>query len=124
MPHIAKDTAPTFTIPGLTVTGFASPSRGATETSVWMLELSPGTPGTPHTIDREEIFVALAGRATATIAGREQPITAGEALIVPAGEPFALANPHDEPFCAVAAMPVGGRAAFPDGEPFVPPWAE
>ena len=78
----------------------------------------------PHSVDREEIFVALAGRAVATVAGREQPVEAGEALIVPAGETFDLANPHDEPFEAVAVMPVGGRATIPGGEPFVPPWAQ
>ncbi|HEX2377638.1 MAG TPA: cupin domain-containing protein [Gaiellales bacterium] len=124
MPHIAKDAAPTFTIPGLTVTGFAAPSRGATETSLWMIELAPGAPATPHTMDREEVFVALAGRATATVAEREHDVSAGEALIVPAGETFALANPHGEPFRAVVALPVGGRARLADGDAFIPPWAE
>lgn len=124
MPHIAKDAAPTFTIPGLPVTGFAAPSRGATETSLWMIELAPGAPATPHTMDREEVFVALAGRATATVAEREHDVSAGEALIVPAGETFALANPHGEPFRAVVALPVGGRARLADGDAFIPPWAE
>lgn len=124
MPHIAKDAAPTFTIPGLTVTGFAAPSRGATETSLWMIELAPGAPATPHTMDREEVFVALAGRATATVAEREHDVSAGEALIVPACETFALANPHGEPFRAVVALPVGGRARLADGDAFIPPWAE
>jgi quercetin dioxygenase-like cupin family protein len=124
VPHIAKDAAPTFTIPGLTVTGFAAPSRGATETSLWMIELAPGAPATPHTMDREEVFVALAGRATATVAEREHDVSAGEALIVPAGETFALANPHGEPFRAVVALPVGGRARLADGDAFTPPWAE
>ena len=124
MPHIAKDNAPTFTIPGLTFIGFADPSRGASETSVWRIAVAPETAGVPHSVDREEIFVALAGRAVATVAGCEQPVEAGEALIVPAGETFDLANPYDEPFEAVAVMPVGGRATIPGGEPFVPPWAE
>lgn len=124
MPLIAKDTAPTFTIPGLTVTGLAAPSRGACETSVWRLALAPDTPGTPHSVDREEIFVALAGNAVATVAGQALQVAAGEALIVPAGETFDLANPYDQPFEAVAVMPVGGRATMPDGELFVPPWAE
>ena len=44
--------------------------------------------------------------------------------VLPAGETFDLANPHDEPFEAVAVMPVGGRATLPGGEPFVPPWAQ
>jgi uncharacterized RmlC-like cupin family protein len=57
---------------------------------------------------REEVFVAVAGRA----------------LVVPAGRPFSLANPSTEPFRAVVALPAGGRAAMPGQAPFVPPWAE
>lgn len=124
MPHISKDTAPTFTIPGLTVTGLAAPSRGATETSVWTLEIAPDTPGTPHAVDREEVFVALAGRAAVELSGGELELAAGEALIVPAGETFAIGNPHAEPFRAVAAAPVGCHAILPGGERFVPPWAQ
>ena len=52
MPHIAKDNAPTFTIPGLTVIGFAAPSRGASETSVWRIAVAPETAGVPHSVDR------------------------------------------------------------------------
>ena len=37
---------------------------------------------------------------------------------------FDLANPYEEPFEAVAVMPVGGRATIPGEAPFVPPWAE
>jgi mannose-6-phosphate isomerase-like protein (cupin superfamily) len=123
VPHVSNAAAPTFTIPGLTVTGLAAPSRGATETSVWTLEIPPETPGTPHSVDREEIFVALAGRAAAELSGRRIDLEPGDALIVPAGEPFALANPHAEPFRAVAATPVGCHAVLPDGERFLPPWA-
>jgi len=114
VPHITKDTAPTFTIPGLTVTGLAAPSRGATDTSVWTLEIAP----------EKEVFVALAGRAAVELAGRELALEAGDALIVPAGATFAIGNPHAEPFHAVAAAPVGCRALLPGGERFVPPWAE
>jgi hypothetical protein len=75
-----------------------------------------------HPEQRREL--ALAGRAVATVAGCEQPVEAGEALIVPAGDTFDPANPYGEPFEAVAVMPVGGRATIPGDEPFVPPWAE
>jgi mannose-6-phosphate isomerase-like protein (cupin superfamily) len=124
VPHISKDAAPTFAIPGLTFTGLAAPSRGATETCAWVLEIAPGTPGTPHSVEREEIFVAVAGRAAVELPEGQVELEAGEALIVPAGETFAIGNPHSEPFRAVAAMPVGSHAVLPDGERFVPPWAQ
>jgi len=123
MPIIKSSSAPAFELPGLRVVGLASPARGARETSVWRIALAAGTPGTPHTVDREEIFIALAGRAVATVGDATHALAAGDALIVPAGTPFALANPHAEPFEAVAAQPCGGRARMPDGEPFTPPWA-
>ena len=124
MPVIPGATAPTFSLPGLVVTGLAAPSRGATETSVWHLVLEPGAPGVEHSIDREEVFVAVAGRALATVGGDEAPLAAGDALVVPAGRRFSLANPSAEPFRAVVALPVGGRASMPGQAPFVPPWAE
>jgi mannose-6-phosphate isomerase-like protein (cupin superfamily) len=123
MPIIKHTAAPSFALPGLTVTGLASPSRGAQETSVWRLSIAPGTPGTEHTVDREEVFVAMHGHAVATLAGQRHELHAGDALIVPAHVPFSLANPGPEPFEAVAALPVGGRAAMLAGEPSVPPWA-
>ena len=46
----------------------------------------------------------------------------GDALIVLAQQVFSLANPHAEPFEAIAVLPVGGRAAMPAGAPFAPPW--
>ncbi|MCA9673645.1 MAG: cupin domain-containing protein [Kofleriaceae bacterium] len=123
MPIIKSADAPHFDLPGLAVVGLAAPSRGARETSVWRLALAPRTPGTTHQVDREEIFVALAGRAVATVGAETLELAAGDALVVPAHQPFALANPDDQPFEAVAVFPVGGRAALPDGAPFVPPWA-
>jgi hypothetical protein len=47
---------------------------------------------------------------------------AGDALIVPAGQRFSLANPTAELFEAVVVLPVGGRALLADGAPFAPPW--
>ena len=89
---------------------------------MWRLAIAPHTQGTLHRVDREEIFVALSGRAIAEVGGESIPLAAGDALVVPAHAPFSLANPHDEPFEAIAALPVGGLAAMPGGEPFAPPW--
>ncbi|HSR99162.1 MAG TPA: cupin domain-containing protein [Kofleriaceae bacterium] len=122
MPIVRSSSAPQFAIPGLTVTGLAAPSRGARETCVWRLSLAAQTPGTVHTVDREEIFVVLTGRAVATLAGDTIELAPGDALIVPAQQPFSLANPHPEPFEAIAVLPVGGLAAMPAGDPFAPPW--
>jgi mannose-6-phosphate isomerase-like protein (cupin superfamily) len=123
MPIIKSSEAPTFDHGDLVVTGLASPSRGSRETSTWRLVLAPGCAGTQHSVDREEIFVVLAGSAVATLDGRDMAVAAGDTLIVPPHTPFALANPNGAPCEALAIFPVGGCAQLPASEPFVPPWA-
>jgi len=123
MPVIRSTAAPEFELPGLKVTGLASPSRGSKETSVWRIALAPNTPGTMHSVDREEIFIAVSGDAEVTISNETLHVSAGDALVIPAGQAFSLANNSSRPFEAVVALPVGGKASMPSGESFVPPWA-
>jgi mannose-6-phosphate isomerase-like protein (cupin superfamily) len=122
MTLVSSITAPRFDLDGTHVIGLASPSRGAAETSVWRLTLDPGSSSPEHTLDREEIFVALAGTARAVIAGRATDVRPGDALIVPPAVPFTIANPGTEPFEAVVSLPVGACATVA-GEPMTPPWA-
>lgn len=124
MPLIRAENTPQFSLPGLAVTGLAAPSRGAAETSAWRLSVSPGAPGVPHSVDREEIFLALGGTATATLGEERFELRAGDVLIVPAGQLFSLANPGSVSFEAIAVAPVGLRARLPGGEAFAPPWTE
>lgn len=121
-PLIAPGAAPTFALPGIEFTGLAAPSRGATDSVVWIVEIRPGTPGAPHRLTREEVIVCIDGKARATVAGTDYELEAGGAVIVPADTDFALANPYESPFRAVAVLPVGGAAVM-DGDTFVPPWA-
>ena len=98
-PVITATDAPTFALTGIEFTGLAAPS-----------------------LTREEVIVAIDGRARANVAGIEYELEAGGAVIVPADTDFALANPYAVPFRAVAVLPVGGAAVM-NGETFVPPWA-
>ena len=87
------------------------------------MRIGPGTPGAPHRLTREEVIVAVEGRARATVGGIDYELEAGGAVIVPARTEFVLANPYAEPFRAVAVLPVGGEAVM-NGETFIPPWAQ
>ena len=50
--------------------------------------------------------------------------TVGDCLILPADTAFTLHVPGEEPFFAMACIPVGGQATMvPDGPTFAPPWA-
>jgi quercetin dioxygenase-like cupin family protein len=123
MPHIPSADAPVFRIPGTTFTGLAAPSRGARENAAWRVSLDPGTPAKLHQLSREEILIATAGSATASLNGDEIQLNAGDALIVPAFTDFSLANPNRTAFEAIAVLPVGARAMIEGGEPFLPPWS-
>ncbi|MEA2421686.1 MAG: hypothetical protein QOF55_785 [Thermoleophilaceae bacterium] len=122
MPVIANEEAPRFDVAGTHVVGLAAPSRGAAETCAWRLTLDPGASSPDHSLDHEEVFVALAGRARATVDGTSHEIREGDGLIVPAGVPFTIANHGTEPFEAVACLPVGARATVA-GNVTAPPWA-
>ncbi|WP_069159781.1 cupin domain-containing protein [Nocardia altamirensis] len=124
MPLIKSADAPTFEAPLMTAVGLAAPSRGATENSVWRFTMHPGNPGHAHAVSREEIFVAVSGSARVTIDGETRDFRGGDALVVPAGTVFSIAVPGDEPFEAVAILPVGAYAQAPGGDPVSPPWAQ
>jgi quercetin dioxygenase-like cupin family protein len=122
MAVITREQTQTFELPGTHVTGLASPSRGASETSAWRLRLEPGASSPAHSLDREEIFVVLSGTVRAAYDAHAEEASAGEALIVAPGEEVTLSTVGAEPFEAVALLPVGGTAPL-DGERMVPPWA-
>lgn len=122
-PLIAATNAPTFDLPGIQFRGLAAPSRGAVESAVWVVSIAPGTPGTPHQLTREEVIVAIDGRARASIGGIQYEFAAGDALVVPPATDFSLENPYETVFRAVAVLPVGGGALVGDAT-FIPPWAQ
>jgi quercetin dioxygenase-like cupin family protein len=124
MTLIKHTDAPVFEAEGTTVTAYAAPSRGASELSVWQLELAPGSTSPLHHMDREEVFLGLAGDAIAMVGDTEHPLAAGDCLILPAGTAFTLHVPGPRPFRALACVRVGGLATLdPGGETFAPPWA-
>ena len=124
---MAVITAPaeaTHTLGSTRFTSLATPSRGSQETSVWRVDIAPGTPATPHSLTREEVFVVLDGEATVEIDGVGDVAGPGDAIVVPAGVEFALANDGDQPLRLLCCLPVGGQGRIADGDPFTPPWAQ
>ena len=125
MSVVHAPTAPTHALGGTTFTSLATPSRGGTDdTSLWRVSIAPGTPPTPHSLTREEIFVVLSGSADVIIDASRATARAGDAIVVPPGVPFRLANAADEPLELLCCLPVGGQARLDDGTQFTPPWAQ
>ena len=123
MAVVPAPNGPTHELGGARFTSLATPSRGSTHTSVWSVEIAPGTPGAPLRLTHEEVFVVLDGRADVRIGDERSTAGPGDAIVVPPGVPFALAAANDQPVRALCCLPVGGQARLPDGATFVPPWA-
>jgi mannose-6-phosphate isomerase-like protein (cupin superfamily) len=124
MPVLAAPAAPTHDLGDARFTSLATPSRGAIDTCVWKVEILPGAPATPHSLTREEVFVVLEGTASVRIASDADQAHAGDAIVVPAGAVFELANAGTGPLRLLCCLPVGGQARLADGSTFIPPWAQ
>lgn len=122
MPVIDRQDQRSHELSGTRFHTLASPSLGSQETCVWRVVLEPRTPGRPHRLTREEIFVVLAGAATASLDGTPQALAAGSTLVLPAGVELSLET-GEEALEAIVCLPVGGQGIVGDGEPFTPPWA-
>jgi mannose-6-phosphate isomerase-like protein (cupin superfamily) len=115
--------APRFDVPGVTFVGMAAPSRGSADVCTWKIEVAAGhVSDQAHTLDRDEVFLVLSGSLRLTPSGAL--LGPGDAAVVPAGQPIAVANPGAEPATAVVAIAAGFAATLADGTPFgTPPWA-
>ena len=121
---VLSPAVPMNPFPGAHFTQLATPSRGSVRTSVWRVEIEPGTPAAPHQLTDEEIFVVLDGDAGVTLGGERVSATKGDAIVVPADTDFALENVGSTPLRLLCVLPVGGQARTPDGAVFTPPWAQ
>lgn len=123
MPTVSSQDAPIFDAGGgTTITGLASPSRGAHDVAAWRVRFAPGHPSPAHSLTREETFLVLSGSVAAHFGDHVETAGPGDALIVPAGAEFSLVAP-DGAAEAICVMPVGGQAVTGD-RAFTPPWAE
>jgi mannose-6-phosphate isomerase-like protein (cupin superfamily) len=123
MPIIDAPSTCTHDLGPTQFTSLATPSRGSTQTAVWLVDIAPGTPATPHSLTREEVFVVLDGEAAVRIGADDGVARAGSAIVVPAGTSFEIANAGEAPLRMLCCLPVGGQAVVGDAT-FTPPWAQ
>lgn len=123
MPVLRSSNAPHHDIGTARFTSLATPSRGSTDTAVWRVEIDPDGLAVPHALTRQEVFVVTRGRAAVTIADTHEVADVGDAIVVPADTPFALANGGEETLELLCCFPVGGQALV-DGTAITPPWAQ
>jgi quercetin dioxygenase-like cupin family protein len=108
---------------GVTVTGLASPSRGATEILLYRTDLAPGAALPPHRHDHEEVFHLLSGTLASAQAGERIAVGAGDAVVIPPGV-LHSARAGPDGAVLIVAMREGTRTIRPDGASSVPPWGQ
>ncbi|GAA3750317.1 hypothetical protein GCM10022225_38230 [Plantactinospora mayteni] len=120
---VTESESRTTRTPSGAVSGLAAPSQGSAELATWRVRMAPDAAGPVHAIDREQVWMPLAGSFAVTVDGRTRVVGAGQAAILPAGVVRQIRS-GAEPAEALVCMPVGGTATVPDSpEPRELPWA-
>jgi quercetin dioxygenase-like cupin family protein len=124
MPILRFEDAPEFDLSGIRIRGLASPSRGATETMTYRVELAGGQRLPNHTHDHEEVSHVVSGRWTVSIEGEETPLGPGDTVVIPAGVTHGSSTREGDEAVILTSMPVGTVIFRPGGERVSPPWGE
>ena len=122
MPILRFEDAPTFDLNGIAVRGLASPSRGATETMTYRVDLAPAQQLPMHTHDHEEVFHVLRGRLIVSLDDEESALGPGDTVMIPRGVSHFSYTRDGEGAELLAVMPSGTSMIRPDGERVSPPW--
>ena len=121
MPVFSDDEHPRFELGGNTITGYASPSRGADEAALFRIDLPPGGGLPRHHHDHLDVFAVAAGTGTIHIEDDATEVGVGDSVIVPTGAwHFFVAGP--EGASIVVTMLAGTKLVREDGTEVVPPW--
>jgi quercetin dioxygenase-like cupin family protein len=104
-------------------TGIATASRGATEVSVIRQRQKAGGGNPPHTHDREEVMLVLAGSVRVSCGDASTTLGAGDALVIPAETLHQLANAGDSEAEWLLIAPAGVGFFHENGERADPVWA-
>jgi quercetin dioxygenase-like cupin family protein len=122
MPILRSEDAPEFDLNGVTISGGAAPSRGATETMTWRITLRPGQRLPEHTHDHEEVFHVVDGSLTASLDGEETRIGPGDTVVIASGVRHTSFTDDDSTATLLSIMPSGTLMIRDDGERVSPPW--
>ena len=122
MPYTRRDEAPEQQLHGFTFQSLARSEQGSTELAVWRILAPPRAASPRHSMSHEEAFVIQHGTFVATLGDEQIELGPGDCLTVPAGTPFQLTNPFDQPAEAIACTRLG-MAATINGQSMTPPWA-
>lgn len=103
--------------------GLAAPSLGSEQLATWKVSVLDGGESPVHVIDKDQVWMPIAGSFEFTIDGETQKVSANQALVVPAGSVRQFRS-IGEPLEALVAMQAGALVSIPGTEGSNPvPWA-
>jgi mannose-6-phosphate isomerase-like protein (cupin superfamily) len=76
---------------------FEGGEHGGTGISMIFVDAAPGGGPSLHRHDYDEVFVVQEGQATMTAGDRELVVSAGDIVVVPAGQPHGFVNSGEGP---------------------------
>ncbi len=124
MPMIKQADAPTFSTPNAVMVTHAGPSRGSAELAMWRVRMAPAAQGPVHLIDREQVYLVMAGTLSILVGDEDHRAETGDAVIIPAGSIRQVRCEGPASAEAIVSMRAGGRVTLPDGEDRgLLPWA-
>jgi mannose-6-phosphate isomerase-like protein (cupin superfamily) len=113
----------TFRTVSVVVHGLAAPSQGSEQVAAWKVSVIDGGVSPVHVIDKDQVWVPITGTFDFTIDGETERISAGQAVVVPAGSVRQFRS-TGEPLEALVAMQAGALVSIPGTEGAKPvPWA-
>ncbi|HZM76982.1 MAG TPA: cupin domain-containing protein [Candidatus Limnocylindrales bacterium] len=103
--------------------GLAGPSQGSDQVATWRVVMEPGVDAPVHTIDKDQVWMPIAGTFEFVIDNETEKVGAGQAIVIPA-DVVRTFRAIDTQAQALVAMVVGGTAAVPGNDARLPlPWA-
>ena len=111
--------------PGANATaGIATPSRGASQSSIVRQRQQPGGGNPPHFHDREEIMLVTRGSVAVTAGDTTTTLGPGDSLIVPANTTHQLATAGESEAEWLLIAPAGIGFFHESGARAEPVWAK
>ena len=113
---------PAHELPGNTLRGLATPSRGSTEIMLWNHRAEAGGSSPPHWHDHDQVIYVLSGTGRVVVGTAELAVGAGDVIVAPANVPHQVHAAANEALDTIVAMSVALKTFNPDGTEIDQPW--
>lgn len=121
--HVRANAVRSLATPAAATETLASPTVGGTiSTSLWRVRMVAGSTGPRHTIDSEQIWTVLSGRATVRDDVAVVTVTTGDTVVMSGGSERTVSALDDCEFLVCGSPTALASVPDSDSAPVSPPW--